>query len=116
MSYSWEVMKFGGTSVSCADAFIKCVQIIEQCKSPNVAVVVSAMGKHPVYATKTTDLLLNLLPDAIQGKPVRPMLDLILNRHIETMDEILPKSEVTRLGDSFAKDMCGLEDILRAGE
>ncbi len=49
------------------------------------------------------------------GKPVRPMLDLILSRHIETMKEMLPVEEVKRLSESFAKDMNGLEDILRAG-
>ena len=54
-----------------------------------LAVVVSAMGKHPIYETKTTDLLLNLLPDAIASKDVRGMLDLILTRHIETMKEMV---------------------------
>jgi aspartokinase/homoserine dehydrogenase 1 len=72
------------------------------------------MGKHPVYETKTTDLLLNLLPDAIASKPIGDSLELIYNRHVETMKEMLSPSEVTRLSDVIRKDIVGLQDILRA--
>ena len=56
MESSWDVHKFGGTSVGNADSMRKCIEIIRpRCSENRVAMVVSAMGGKP----KVTDLLLD---------------------------------------------------------
>ena len=56
MATTWDVHKFGGTSVGSADSMRKCIDIIRpRCDQNRVAMVVSAMGGKP----KVTDLLLD---------------------------------------------------------
>ena len=56
MSNSWDVHKFGGTSVGSADSMRTCIEIIRpRCRQNRIAMVVSAMGGKP----KVTDLLLD---------------------------------------------------------
>jgi len=60
---SWEVHKFGGTSVASSSNYMHCQNIISSRLSQSqgsIAVVVSAMGGSP----KTTDLLLDLVKEA----------------------------------------------------
>ena len=81
-----------------------------------MAVVVSAMGKHPVHNVKVTDMLLDLLPAAVSGQDMAPALKAILDRHIEAMAEMLIEDEQKRLTAVITEDIEGLADILKTGK
>lgn len=78
------VMKFGGTSMGSADRMRAAVDIIAQERERPVVVVVSAMSK-------ITDLLLETLRHAevSDRSAVDANLRTLLNRHIQTCNELL---------------------------
>ncbi len=75
------VMKFGGTSVGSAARIREVVGIIKSQLNNGPVVVVSALGG-------ATDSLINLGNESAAGKDVSLMLEQIIKRHYDTMDEL----------------------------
>ena len=117
-SSSWEVFKFGGTSVSSAANYLKCARIVLDSMSSlpsatsSFAVVVSAMGGKP----KTTDLLLNLVSSASgrREQEVKDGMWLISEKHIKCINELgLGDEERDRLTAVINDDLKSIQDVLR---
>jgi bifunctional aspartokinase / homoserine dehydrogenase 1 len=111
---NWEVHKFGGTSLGCADYIRKCINIIKDKSADNyVAMIVSAMGGKP----KVTDMLLDAVYDAANGdeQSTRRLLNEILRKHTDAIVDLLPDSpsELTRLTNIIKKDISDIRDILK---
>jgi bifunctional aspartokinase / homoserine dehydrogenase 1 len=124
---AWSVHKFGGTSVQNAECFLKVARIIEDALgsrnnlsncdeggSPNIAIVVSAMGGKP----KTTDLLLSTVSAAASrdDAAVQDAIQQILEKHSTCLEALFAKdmpSERDRLLGIFKKDVEDILDILK---
>lgn len=122
----WKVHKFGGTSVASAECFLQVVQILEgslgsknetadegQSGSPNLAVVVSAMGGKP----KTTDLLLSTVEAAAarDDAAVQTALTKVMDKHNSCLSVLFADvpSEKDRLMEIVRKDLEDIKDILK---
>jgi aspartokinase/homoserine dehydrogenase 1 len=118
---TWQVHKFGGTSVADASCLEKAASIIEEQLTfsdnaerqvPNLAVVVSAMGGKP----KVTDLLLSAVRAAANRDDgqVTEKMNFIMKKH-HTCLQNLPLSPSVRqeLESVISKDLQDIRDILK---
>ena len=119
---TWQVHKFGGTSVADASCLEKVASIVEEqillphdgsaCQVPNLAVVVSAMGGKP----KVTDLLLSAVSAAAKrdDSQVTHNMNFILDKHHSCLQK-LPISPSVRqnLEDGISRDLQDIRDILK---
>jgi aspartokinase/homoserine dehydrogenase 1 len=112
---SWDVHKFGGTSVGSADCMRKCIEIIRPLtRVQRVAVVVSAIGGKP----KVTDLLLDSVHSAASGdmKDSASKLQQIHDKHKLCVADILRGAPV-RAEEILSKidsDLKDIGDLLKA--
>ena len=125
---TWQVHKFGGTSVANAECFRSCAAIVEdqlglsstgdvtQQQHPghlNLAAVVSAMGGKP----KVTDLLLNSVKAAAgrDQEGVDSYLNLVLEKHTQCLSELFGESsdDKDRLLGTIQHDLRDIQDILK---
>lgn len=120
MATTWDVHKFGGTSVGSADSMRKCIDIIRpRCDQNRVAMVVSAMGGKP----KVTDLLLDSVRAAANDnmEEARNKLDNIRTKHQVCIEDLLNlnidmdlKVEAEGVLALIEKDLRDIMDLLRA--
>lgn len=104
---TWEVHKFGGSSVAGADRYRAVAAILES-EPGRKAVVVSAMAG-------TTDALLDLTRRArARDDSYRQSLEQLAARHQQTAAALVPAPEAARLSQVFATDAADLADVLRA--
>lgn len=82
------VMKFGGTSVGVENNFQNMVDIIQSRLDRHPIVVVSALGKHPDYPTKVTDMLINIAEKTWNGESYANELEELQERHISFMNNL----------------------------
>ena len=120
---TWQVHKFGGTSVANAECITRCADILDDQLSldpndptlpsngTNLAVVVSAMGGKP----KVTDLLLDSVTAAAQrdDAQVGAYLDLVLDKHKVCLETLFPATEQERLLAIIRQDIADIRDILK---
>lgn len=135
---SWQVHKFGGTSVANAECFLTVAGIVEDQLQSNaaaaaadggaasasttiqndttthLAVVVSAMGGKP----KTTDLLLQTVTDAAHRNTERvdAVMHEILAKHDTCVRALFPNDAATcqrLIRDVIEADICDIRDILK---
>ena len=119
---TWEVHKFGGTSLADADCFRRVADICKEqlarrsdentSAALNLAVVVSAMGGKP----KVTDLLLSTVVAAAARKheEVEDTLQLILNKHTSCIDILF--EDLQQRNDLISiihSDLNDIRDILK---
>jgi aspartokinase/homoserine dehydrogenase 1 len=131
---TWQVHKFGGTSVANADCYRSAAQIVEDqlgivsddssnnnnnnnnnhIKSPSdhyIAVVVSAMGGKP----KTTDLLLESVEAAARRdqEEVEGKLQFVLEKHSTCLHDLFDEDDKNELLEVVTKDLSDIKDILK---
>ena len=120
---TWEVHKFGGTSVASAECYLKVAAIVEEqlgfgddddgtAPTKCLAVVVSAMGGKP----KVTDLLLSSVRAAAvrDEEGVDSLLDQILTKHAAALAELdLDAGASERLKGRIVSDLSDIRDILK---
>ncbi|OEU12343.1 aspartate kinase [Fragilariopsis cylindrus CCMP1102] len=118
---SWQVHKFGGTSVANADCYRSAACIVEDQLELYLAVVVSAMGGKP----KTTDLLLESVQAAAQRdqEEVDRLLQFILNKHAACLKALFgddpninnnnKNNDYEELFDIVRNDLNDIKDILK---
>jgi aspartokinase/homoserine dehydrogenase 1 len=136
---TWQVHKFGGTSVANADCYRLCAAIVETQlgithgdestwrmntlnahghdheQHLNLSVVVSAMGGKP----KVTDLLLNSVKAAAERdhEQVEHYLNLVKEKHDTCLQDLFLDQEDNkqkeRLSNNIAKDLMDIRDILK---
>jgi aspartokinase/homoserine dehydrogenase 1 len=132
---TWQVHKFGGTSVANADCYRLCAAIVEtqlgitqgdestwntntldrhgQELRPYLSLVVSAMGGKP----KVTDLLLNSVKAASERNhdKVDHYLNLIKEKHATCLQDLFDQKEEDkeRLTNVIAQDLTDIRDILK---
>jgi aspartokinase/homoserine dehydrogenase 1 len=133
---TWQVHKFGGTSVANADCYRLCAAIVEtqlgikqgdestwnsnmntlnhgrEQQPLNLSVVVSAMGGKP----KVTDLLLNSVKAAAERdqEQVEHYLDLVKEKHAACLLDLFPEDkDKERLSKTIAQDLADIRDILK---
>ena len=101
-----QVLKFGGTSVANAENISKVVAIVkETIKKDKTIVVVSALGG-------VTDLLLNAASLAAAGdESYKERLQLIEQRHLEAVKQLLPIAQQSHLLSLVKKSCNEIEDI-----
>src|SRR5436190_15677685 len=102
------VMKFGGTSVEDADAFVRVAEIVSSRLTLNPVVVVSAMSGF-------TDALLRSTQDAAAGdlRQANADLDLHIARHF-TVAGTFPPDERNLLVTSIEHARREIDDLLTA--
>jgi aspartokinase/homoserine dehydrogenase 1 len=104
-NHTWQVHKFGGTSVADSNCFLRVATIIEQqlhddnalvmdASKHHLAIVVSAMGGKP----KVTDLLLRAVKYASlrDEEQVSGQLNVVLEKHRECLEELFGEEEEER--------------------
>lgn len=112
---SWDVHKFGGTSVGSAACMRGCIEIVKT-KLPDsrIAMVVSAMGGKP----KVTDLLLDSVHAAAKGDNEECKLKLsnIYEKHSACLSDLFADTpeESHRIMELIRSDVRDIEDLLRA--
>lgn len=124
---TWQVHKFGGTSVANADCYRSAAKIVEDQlgihddnddatseQQQRLAVVVSAMGGKP----KTTDLLLDSVEAAARRDQdeVDRLLGLVRNKHATCLEELFgesAKSDLKELLSVVETDLSNIRDILK---
>lgn len=101
-----QVLKFGGTSVATAENIKRVTAIIkEKQQKDKTIVVVSALGG-------ITDLLLGAAILAAEGnESYKEKLVLIEQRHLETVQQLLPVTSQSRLLSQVKKCINDIEDI-----
>ena len=118
---SWEVHKFGGTSVASAKCLLDVASIIESLLDSDgpvkkhIAVVVSAMGAQKPLI-KTTDLLLHSVEHAAKRDwdAVESCLSQLRTKHLDCLQQInLPSMEQERLSNLITQDLEDIRDILK---
>jgi len=115
---SWNVHKFGGTSVQNAECIRKVGSILSNLLASNatngdlyggrIAIVVSAFGGSP----KVTQLLLDSLQLAVKGGKWDQCLDIIREKHATCIRE-LELNENAGILDQLERDFQDLRTILR---
>ncbi|KAG7371146.1 bifunctional aspartokinase/homoserine dehydrogenase II [Nitzschia inconspicua] len=127
---TWQVHKFGGTSVANADCYRSAAAIVEEqlgivgnhgdnhnnrtsTEDHHLAVVVSAMGGKP----KTTDLLLQSVEAAARrDQPeVENLLQYVLDKHVTCLQNLFPDrdEDQSNLKAIVQKDLEDIQDILK---
>lgn len=118
---TWQVHKFGGTSVANADCYRSAARIVEDQlgihgstpveKEQRLAVVVSAMGGKP----KTTDLLLQSVEAAARRdqNEVDRLLDFVLNKHATCLEGLFEEKDCEELLSFVQGDLNDIKDILK---
>ena len=87
---SWEVHKFGGTSVADADCFRRVSALLHAQEGPRLAVVVSAMGG-------MTNALLERVAEAEKSSSsIAAGIDAIRQRYLSTVNELIGSEEDSR--------------------
>ncbi len=106
---TWQVHKFGGTSLGDADCFRRVADILLDEAVSRQAVVVSAMAK-------TTDALLGLVSAAEQSSPdVASRMEAIATRYRATVTALLRKKpSADEILKVFTADLADVRDVLRA--
>ncbi len=101
-----EVIKFGGSSVANADNIEKVVKIItDKAKGQKVVVVVSALGG-------ITDNLLQCGQLATEGdETYKELLQQAGSRHIDTIKDLIPVTQQSRILSLVKTQWNELEDI-----
>ncbi len=101
-----QVLKFGGTSVANSDNIGKVIAIVKEAiKKDKTIVVVSALGG-------VTDLLLQAAARAASGdESFKDKLFEIEQRHIETVKQLIPVTQQSRLLSLIKKSCNEIEDI-----
>ena len=101
-----QVLKFGGTSVADAENISKVVAIVKEVlKKDKAVVVVSALGG-------VTDFLLNAAALAAAGdETYKDKLQLIEQRHLEAVKQLLPIAQQSHLLSLVKKSCNEIEDI-----
>eukprot|EP01035_Chromulina_nebulosa_P021211 gene21211-27476_t len=112
---TWDVHKFGGTSVGNAKCMRQCIEIIKPLlPKQRIAVVVSAIGGSP----KVTDLLLDLVYAAANNRnqEIIDKMKLIYDKHKICIDDILKDSvEISNnILNQINSDLRDISDLLRA--
>jgi aspartokinase/homoserine dehydrogenase 1 len=112
---SWEVHKFGGTSVENAQCMRNVIEIMRpMIAKTKVAVVVSAMGGKP----KVTDLLLDSVHGAAAGQldVSEKCLQLIYKKHEDCTNDLFQDNiSITQtILARVAQDLKDIRDLLRA--
>ena len=98
---TWNVHKFGGSSLSSASNMQLCIEIIRSlCNHSNIAVLVSAMGSSSSDTVKVTDLLLNSVHMAASNNfnEAKANLDLLLDRHSQCARNLLSRDGIEGIG------------------
>jgi aspartokinase/homoserine dehydrogenase 1 len=122
---TWQVHKFGGTSVANADCYRSAAEIVEtqlgilgnnnnnHHDEYNLAVVVSAMGGKP----KTTDLLLDSVEAAARRDhdEVDRLLKVVLDKHVTCVKELFASQseDQAELVQVVEHDLEDIQDILK---
>ncbi|MDM5336603.1 aspartate kinase [Fictibacillus enclensis] len=88
-----KVVKFGGSSLSCAEQLAKVFQIVVS-DPERKAVVVSAPGKRDAEDTKVTDLLIECAASYLQGKEDIEAFEAIVGRYESIAKELQLPGEV----------------------
>jgi len=106
---SWQVHKFGGTSLTDAGRFRRVADILLAGRCGRKAVVVSAMGG-------MTDALLRLVSAAEKSaSEIAPGLDAVAERYRETARALLPDDAAAAVVlDRFDADLRDAADVLQA--
>lgn len=101
-----QVLKFGGTSVANAGNINKVVSVVkDSMEKGKTIVVVSAMGG-------VTDLLLAAASFAAEGNEIyKEKLELIEQRHLEAVKELIPVARQSQLLSLVKKSCNEIEDI-----
>jgi bifunctional aspartokinase / homoserine dehydrogenase 1 len=101
-----QVLKFGGTSVASAENINKIIAIVkEKIRSDKTIVVVSALGG-------ITDLLLGAAVHAADGEEsYKEKLADVEQRHIDTVKELIPVTNQSRLLSLVKKSCNEIDDI-----
>lgn len=111
---TWQVHKFGGTSVANANCYQTVAKIIEeqQKEGSSLCVVVSAMGGKP----KVTDLLLQSVEAAARrsSEGVDECLDRVFQKHETCLQELFSDPQIKQpLLDIIKSDLNDIRDILK---
>ncbi len=106
---SWEVHKFGGTSVADADCFRRVSALLHAQEGPRLAVVVSAMGG-------MTNALLELVTEAEKSSDcIDAGIDAIRQRYLSTVNELIGSEDDSKsLLEPFEAELGEATDILNA--
>ncbi|RXZ00502.1 aspartate kinase [Fictibacillus sp. S7] len=88
-----KVVKFGGSSLSCAEQLAKVFKIVVS-DPERKAVVVSAPGKRDAEDTKVTDLLIECAASYLQGKEDNEAFEAIVGRYESIAKELQLPGEV----------------------
>ena len=110
---TWDVHKFGGTSVGSAECMLRCIEIIRpRLMTQRVAVVVSAMGGKP----KVTDLLLDSVHAAAANntEACESKLNQIQVKHTKCVGELLDPEAAEVILQKIESDLKDIRDLLRA--
>jgi len=109
MSMKWVVHKFGGTSVANADRYKHVANLMtgDASRSAKTAIVVSAMSK-------VTDALIEVADLARAQNPLYlEKLEALKERHLKTVQELLPPEQQQALVEVLHTDFENLKEILR---
>ena len=104
---TWNVHKFGGTSLADADCFRRVAEIVAAPGDANVAVVVSAMRG-------VTDQLLGLIDLAAGSQDVESPMAALRQRYAEVAESLLPAETSSVLLDAFDHDVENIRNVLKA--
>lgn len=127
---TWQVHKFGGTSVASADCYRSAAKIVEdqlgihnddeavnidapppKKEELNLAIVVSAMGGKP----KTTDLLLQSVEAAAKRQQDKAdnFLELVREKHSKCLEDLFDGNDFKELLSIVETDLENIRDILK---
>ena len=106
---SWQVHKFGGSSLADPACFRRVGDILLDASPAPIAVVVSAMGG-------MTDALLGLVTQAEQGPDaIAPGLEALSARYEAAVAELIDEESVAaKVLDAFRADLSDASDVLHA--
>lgn len=106
-------MKFGGSSVADKKSIEQSVSIVA--KGRPVAVVISAMGSAKKGEPKVTDQLIQMGGMAAEGNEgYRSMLQQLVDRHRQTIQEVLSLPEQENLSSWFERETQELTGLLQS--
>jgi aspartokinase/homoserine dehydrogenase 1 len=112
---SFQVHKFGGTSVGSVEAFRQVKDIIAGVNSnPQVAIVVSAIGGKP----KVTDMLIDSVTLAAAGNVTgyKAMLASIRAKHTGVINDLIPEADRAAIESAIQADVEDIADLCRAAQ
>ena len=111
-----QVHKFGGTCLSDAERITRAAQLVADSPAESKAVVVSAMGSHPLAPVKVTDLLLNMVSKAAsQDQAFLIDLAALQEKHVKTAKLLLGDGrELNQFVSRLLDDIANLKAMLQA--